>query len=263
MDIKDIVNYLCKLDITQYTYEGLSRYRNYLALYFAGNRAIIGKKIYINAKIVDNQYVMNLDYYLTKIEKIKIPANVDFYFKFVNIAFPWGSTHSTLLILDNKENKAYYIDPNGYPEWYVPAYFAISDYLGSHAHEYNLSLQLQKCMTGPQAISQDEYCANWTLLLLYLRLNTSKSIDEIINTLTEYDMVTLNKIINNWTCYLWSIVIDLQLIDIIKYLNDLIDLMPIDRYRALSDFVDNMINKHMSDIALNTLAFEYKRYSKT
>jgi len=262
MDIEDIVNYLCELKGTEYTYEGLANYRNYLALYFAGKKAINGKKIYINARHINNEYRMNLNYYQTSVEKIKIDPDVNYYFKFVNISSP-DSSHSTLLILDNREHKAYYIDPNGYTTLYSPAYLVIADYLRFHASEYNLSLQLQSCIIGPQSISRDEFCANWTLLLLYLKLNTEKSIDEIINTLISYDMITLNRLMNNWTCYLWSLVRNLHLDEIAKYLSSLLDLMPINKYLMLSDFVNNMIKQHLSDIALNILTYEYQRYNKT
>lgn len=262
--VTDLINYICQVDFNKYPfihdkYSDLAPYRNYLALLLTGNKATIGKKVFINSRIINGKYVMAPDYYLTEVETIKFLPETVLYFKFVSIALTSGSSHSTLLILDKSENKAYYIDPNGYPSWYPEALRVVMEYINYHAKSYNLSFELQSCFTGPQAISYDDFCANWTLLLLYLKVNSDKSIDEILHSLVKYDRIILNKLMENWTCYLWSLVEQLHLIEINNYLNLSIHKMSPENYRYLSDFVDNMIKNGTPTIALNLLKFEYSK----
>lgn len=253
------LDYQCQLDLNQINdpYLALTPYRQLLALYLVGNKAIIGNKIYINVRYSNGQYYMNLNYYVTKLEPIILNNSKPYYVKFVSLQ--GAINHSTLLILDLTEFKAYYLDTNGIPDWFPEAFRVIDNYLNSHLKDFKLSLDIDICPIGPQYITHDDFCANWTLLLLYLKVNSDNDINSIINNLISLGTSKLNQIMSNWTCYLWQLVNDLQLEQINFYLSQLQFKMKSDQFNKLETFIVNMLVKHNINIIINTLKYEIAR----
>lgn len=268
MDVESLINYICTIDWDNKNikdkYVDLSKYRNYITIYIGGEKITTGEKIFINTKLIDSTkqiYKSNINYYLTKIEPVVFEKNKNLYVKFVGLNFG-NSSHSTILILDKIEKKAYYIDPNGYPPWYLSVYEEIHKYIKYHAKKYELSLEINVCIVGPQHVAEDEYCANWTLLIYYLRVNTDMSINDIIKKLTSYDKETLNKLMENWTCYLWTIFYNLKLKEIVEELDYLRENLTLSQIEKVNNFTNVMIKSGHADHLLSQLRIQSEKIKK-
>lgn len=256
--VRDIIDYICDFKVSEQTYLDLSYYRYLLALYLVGNNGDVGNYIYVNVREKGENYNVSLNYYLTKPEIIN--TNKRYYIKLVTLEFNDGAVHSTLLILDLYDKKAYYIDPNGIPLWYDDIVILLYDYLRFHGMNFKISFDLDLCLIGPQYVSGDNYCANWTLLLLYIKTNTDISIKNIIIYLTELPKEQLFILMNNWTCYLSNIIKSNSLHSILRYLYTIQIKMSNPMKSNIMKVAYKLISKHETDLVVKFLEYETRDF---
>lgn len=110
--------------------------------------------------------------------------------------------HAALLLTDPSTMTAEYFEPyGGTAPWNGVVFEALEEYLPG----YTLTVPYtQVCPYGPQSLSGDQSCANWSLLYTVLRLECPEvNVFELLGSLSREDLIYL---MTQWTCWLWDYV---------------------------------------------------------
>ena len=116
-----------------------------------------------------------------------------------------GARHSACLIIDNRRKEIEYFDPIGskFGEGWDVVEDKLFKSVGSQFLSYKLVSLDQFCPFGPQQISEDAFCAAWTLLYLKLRIDfPTLSRVSLVSTLTSLSKSELNLVISGFLCFL-------------------------------------------------------------
>lgn len=113
------------------------------------------------------------------------------------------SGHASTIIVNNLTKTMYRIESNGQANWNDEVDDALKHYLAELKPDYKFIPADTICpIDGPQYISQDAFCANWSLLFMYIHLKCQTStIQGVQNYLVSRGKAFLNQLIRKWTCF--------------------------------------------------------------
>jgi hypothetical protein len=115
------------------------------------------------------------------------------------------AAHANIVIVDPKTKNIYRFEPNGsLTSWNDTVDDAIQSLMrGSllKLSDYKY-LRAATCGIGPQAITKDSFCANWTHLMAYLMIKCRKSFDDTLDFFRDKSKGYLVNLMNKWDCYM-------------------------------------------------------------
>lgn len=246
MDLSKCIRYILTFECErEYCYE-LAHVRDLLNLYLTGKDTVFGQRIYVRVR--DDKYKANIDYYLTTPSIAKLHKR--YYVQYVTLIFEDGFSHSTISIIDTKNKHWYYIDPNGKPEWYESVHRLLAHHIRYHVGQISA---INMPDIGPQAITADSYCADWTMLLLYIITCSDTKPDRVIDILVKLGRKFNLRFLKKWNCLLNSLVSGLELDKLQRYITVIRLEYEHDLRDSLLELINDLIINHHLETAFSIL----------
>lgn len=244
--VNEVLNTICNTKLTQIDYRRMSKYREaftkslidesgcYIGQINLEVSGEYSKSIY-NWAIVYKDQLYSLKSCYDKISIAYLGLTIAPYTDRTKIAgqylnfFSEGNAYSHANMLIFHQGNIKRIETNGSAEWDDVVDKTLSEYFHTKYPEYKYSNITPNCI-GVQAVTGDEFCANWSMLLAYIVVKCNNpNIDQIHKQLSENGSYYLENLMNHWNCFMikyiedhkiFEAIIDADMKKLIKNIDD-------------------------------------------
>jgi hypothetical protein len=109
--------------------------------------------------------------------------------------------HSNMLLYSGRTIKR--IEPNGSAPWDNIVDNTLEKYFSETEPGYRYISTMASCPVGVQGKTQDEFCENWSLLLIYIITRCpGMSYEEVQRQLIQKPKEYLQNLMNHWSCFM-------------------------------------------------------------